>query len=152
VGDAAKPARGFIRRLGSAAIYGAVPYGEKSEPTENFSFEELDAASPAHKDYLWANPAFLCAMLLAQLFRESGWDMTPGTARDIDDLPMHMYRTAGETKITPGAEVVMTLAAAEKILEQGLMPLISYRDSDRVRLARFQSISAPPKSLDGKWT
>jgi type VI secretion system protein ImpC len=126
-----------------------LPYGAKSEPTENFSFEELAAASPDHDHYLWANPAFAFAILLAQSFSSDGWQMRPGTVQDIDNLPMHIYRENGESKIKPGAEVVMTLSAAEKILAHGLMPLLSFRESDRVRLARFQSIAA--EALRGKW-
>lgn len=128
-----------------------MPYGAKSEPTENFDFEELDASAPEHNNYLWANSIFACAILLAQSFRAMGWEMSPSAAQEIEDLPMHMYREAGETKIKPCAEIVMTLKAAEKILEQGLMPLLSFKDSDRVRLARFQSIASPSTTLRGKW-
>ena len=128
-----------------------MPYGAKSDPTETFSFEELEA-SPEHSHYLWANSAFACALLLAQSFSSSGWEMGQGLSQEIDNLPMHMYRADGETKVKPCAEVVMTLNAAEKILEHGLMALLSFRDSDRVRLARFQSIASPIKSLRGRWT
>jgi type VI secretion system protein ImpC len=72
-------------------------------------------------------------------------------AQDLENLPVHIYKEAGETKIKPGAELVMTQNAAEKIMEHGLMPLISFKDSDRVRLARLQSISSHSYTLRGKW-
>ena len=128
-----------------------LPYGAKSEPTETFSFEEMDA-SPNHNHYLWANPTFVCGLLLAQSFTSSGWEIGQRFVQDIDNLPMHIYKENGESKIKPCAELVMTLNAAEKLLEQGLMPVISYRDSDRVRVARFQSIASQPTALSGKWT
>jgi len=133
---------GFLARL---------PYGAKSEPTERFSFEEL-AVPAEHNQYLWANSSFACALLLAQSFRASGWEMGQGLFQDINNLPMHIYKEDGETKVKPCAETFMTQKAAEKILEHGLMPLVSFRDSDRVRLVRFQSIAFPPKALQGKWT
>jgi hypothetical protein len=37
------------------------------------------------------------------------------------------------------------------LLEQGLMPLISFKDTDRVRIGGLQSISYPPKDLNGRW-
>jgi type VI secretion system protein ImpC len=129
-----------------------MPYGEKNEPTENFSFEEFGEAASNHDQYLWGNSIFACALLLAQSFRAAdGWEIER-LVQDIDDLPMHVYKETGETKIKPGAELVMTQAAAEKIMENGLMPLISYRDSDRVRLARLQSINSSKSTLRGKWS
>lgn len=126
-----------------------LPYGAKSEPTESFAFEEFADSAPAHEDYLWANPAFACALLLAQSFRSNGWEMTGNFAQEIENLPMHIYHAGGETNVKPCSELQMTLNAAEKILEKGLMPLLSFSDSDRARLARFQSIAAG--SLKGKW-
>lgn len=128
-----------------------MPYGAKSEPTENFAFEELNISAPEHDFYLWANPAFACALLLAQSFTAGGWEMERGFSQDVENLPMHIYKQGGESKIKPCAEIVMTQNAAERILDQGLMPLISFRDTDRVRLGRFQSIAASSKGLQGKW-
>jgi type VI secretion system protein ImpC len=126
-----------------------MPYGAKSEPTETFSFEEFDGV-PEHESYIWMNPAFACALLLAQSFRAYGWEMQR-MFQDIEDLPLHMYKADGENKIKPCAEIAMTQNGAEKILNQGLMPLISFRDTDRVRLGRFQSISSGSTALLGKW-
>jgi type VI secretion system protein ImpC len=71
--------------------------------------------------------------------------------RDVEGLPIHIYRSDGETQTKPCTEVVLTENLSEQLLEQGLMPLLSYRDSDRVRLARFQAISSPLKNLNGRW-
>jgi type VI secretion system protein ImpC len=155
--DSAEKLWTMLRDLPEAAYLGLtiprlmlrMPYGEKNDPTENFSFEELDAA-PVHNQYLWANSIFACAVLLAESFRSGGWEMER-FAQDLENLPVHIYKEAGETKIKPGAELVMTQNAAEKIMEHGLMPLISFKDSDRVRLARLQSISSNSSTLRGKW-
>ncbi len=52
----------------------------------------------------------------------------------------------------PCAEIWLTEEAAERLLEAGLMPLLSYKNQDRIRLARFQSIAAPLKPLQGRWS
>jgi type VI secretion system protein ImpC len=127
-----------------------LPYGEETDPIACFEFEEMEAR-PNHDHYLWGNPSIACACLLAQAFSESGWEMRPGIIRDIEDLPLHVYKEKGESKTKPCAEVTLTETAAEAILERGLMPLLSLMDRDTVRLARFQSVADPPASLAGRW-
>lgn len=128
-----------------------MPYGKATDSTETFSFEEF-TGEIKHEKYLWTNPSFAGALLLAESYRLYGWDdMGDHLLREINDLPMHIYQENSETNTKPCAEVVITEALSEKLLEQGLMPLLSYRDTDRVRLARFQAISSPLKNLNAKW-
>jgi type VI secretion system protein ImpC len=77
--------------------------------------------------------------------------MRPGEAKEIEGLPLHVYRSQGESRVKPCAEVSLTERAAERMMERGVMPLVSYRDSDTVRVARFQSIADPPAALSGRW-
>jgi len=128
-----------------------LPYGAKTSTVESFAFEEMPG-KPDHHKYLWANPAFACAYLLAQAFTTDGWDMRPGTHSVISGLPLHTYEADGETEIKPCAEVLMTEADADWILEQSFMPLVSIKNQDAVRLLRFQSIAQPAAPLSGAWT
>src|SRR5260370_27250159 len=90
---------GFLLRL---------PYGKATSATERFPLEEL-TGEPKHQEYLWGNPAFACACLIAEAFSESGWDMRPGDALDISGLPAHVYKKDGEAVMKPCAEVLMTV-------------------------------------------
>jgi type VI secretion system protein ImpC len=126
------------------------PYGKNGEAIESFPFEEMEA-EPAHEDYLWGNPAFACTLLLGQAFEQQGWDMHSGLVLNIDRLPLHVYRSEGESVMKPCAEVWMGEKDAEFLLEEGIMPLASLKHSDSVRLARFQSIAAPAARLAGAW-
>jgi type VI secretion system protein ImpC len=128
-----------------------LPYGESTDSTEEFEFEEFGETTD-HENYLWGNPAFACAFLLARSFSDYGWNLRPGAILDIEGLPLHVYEEEGESKIKPCAEALLTLSTAEAIIEQGIMPLLSYSGSDAVRLARFQSVAQPPTGLNGKWT
>lgn len=125
-----------------------LPYGQDSDPTEVFSFEEFDGN---HNHFVWANPSFACAYLLAKSFRKSGWEMAENIAREIDGLPMHIYKEDGETKTKPCAEIAMTETGLQKMIDTGVMPLVSFRDSDRVRVGSFQSISMSEERIRGRW-
>lgn len=127
-----------------------LPYGKETSSLESFDFEEFSDA-PVHDDYLWGNPAFVVALLLAQSFSESGWAMRPGARSSLVGLPLHVYRQNGESEVKPCAEVLLTDEAVDKILAAGLMPLVSFKRRDEVRLARFQSIGDPPRALAGRW-
>ena len=127
-----------------------LPYGEDTDPVDYFDFEEMPEGSD-HDKYLWGNPSFACAFLLAQAFSRYDWDLRPGMIQDIEGLPLHVYKEQGESKIKPCAEVVFTERALEKILDLGLMPLLSFKNKDTIRLARFQSSAEPLTRLAGRW-
>ncbi len=127
-----------------------LPYGKETDPIESFAFEEM-SAEPEHENYLWGNPAFVCALLLAQSFRESGWDLRPGQRSEVDRLPAHIYQHEGASELKPCAEALMTVDTADQIMERGLMPLASIKGKDEVRLVRFQSIAQPLSALAGRW-
>ncbi len=127
-----------------------LPYGEDTDPVDYFDFEEM-AEGFEHAKYLWGNASFACAMLLAQAFSHFGWDLRPGAIPEIPGLPLHMYKEQGESVTKPCAEVLFTERALEKILGFGVMPLLSYKNQDSVRLARFQSVADPLTQLAGTW-
>ncbi len=77
--------------------------------------------------------------------------MKPGSMSEIDRLPLHVYEKNGESKSKPCAEVLLTEEAAERILDEGLIPLVSLKDRDSARVMRFQSIAEPLRGLAGPW-
>lgn len=127
-----------------------LPYGKNTDPAETFSFEEFKEISE-HDNYLWSNPTFICGLLLAQTYRKFGWDMSQGFQLSLSDLPTHVYQDDGETKTKPCAEILMTEPIFQKLSEHGLMTLISFKNTDRVQLGGFQSISYPIRGLGGRW-
>jgi type VI secretion system protein ImpC len=125
-----------------------LPYGADTEPLETFSFEEF-SGEPVHDQYAWANSSFLAAQLIAESFSAYGWEMGRVLKQDIDGLPVHVYKEATETIYKPCGEVLLTEDACNMLMNHGLMPLISYKNTDRVKLARFQSIA--DTALKGMW-
>ena len=123
------------------------PYGKESDPINTIPFEEL-ASGASHECYLWANPAFLCGHLLLNSFASDGWEMEfGGPGGEIGGLPVHSVRVAGEKQTTPCAEAWLSEKAADAILGCGLMPVLSIRGRDSVRLVSLQSISDPARPL-----
>jgi type VI secretion system protein ImpC len=127
-----------------------LPYGRDTEPVDALAFEEL-APERRHEAYLWGNPAFACALLIGQAYRARGWSMSPGDLLDVGDLPAHVYEQGGEKRLQACAEVLLTERAATAILDRGIMPFLSFKGRNLVRLARFQSIASPPSALMGSW-
>lgn len=124
-----------------------LPYGDGADECDAFAFEE----TPTHEDYLWGNPALLCARLLAESWSDAGADMRPGLHQDVGGLPYHVERVDGEPVPVPCAETLMSERAATRMMELGFMPLASMKDSDAVRLVRFQSVAEPLRGLAGRW-
>lgn len=129
----------FIARL---------PYGTDWEPLDTFSFEEFDSAGE-HDNYLWSNGCFAAAMLLGQSFSEYGWEMKGRLMQDISGLPLYFDKVDGQKSYKPCAEISMTDESVNKLIATGFMPLVSYKDTDRVKLAMFQSITG--SALRARW-
>ena len=127
-----------------------LPYGADTDPLDAFTFEEM-VLPPVHADYLWGNPSFALMLLIGQNFSLQGWQMRLTGTLEINSLPLHVYKDEGESHLKPCAEVMLSQRAAEHIIEEGMMPLLSFFNQDRIRLGRFQSIADPPAQLAGPW-
>jgi type VI secretion system protein ImpC len=127
-----------------------LPYGAETSPIDRFDFEEMPQQT--HAGYLWGNPAFCCALLLGQAFLRDGWQMRPGVVREVQNLPLHLYKEDGQTVPKPCAEVLMTEREADYVMENGFMPLASLKSTDSVLLVRFQSVTEPLRALSGRWS
>ncbi|HKG93871.1 MAG TPA: type VI secretion system contractile sheath large subunit [Gemmatimonadaceae bacterium] len=152
----------LLRRRPEAAYLGLAlprvllrePYGAKAEPCERLAFEEVVPAGgpPPHDQLLWGSPAIACALLLAESFADQGWGMREGSRLDIGGLPLHVFRDPdGESRAVPCAEALLTERAVARIVELGVMPLMSRAGGDEVRLLRFQSVADPLTPLAGRW-
>lgn len=97
--------------------------------------------------YLWGNPAFVCARLIAAAFVEEGGAFSPGDVLELEDLPAHVYEEADERVMQPATEVLLSERAMQAVLARGVMPVLGHRQRNAVRLARFQSLAEPATAL-----
>lgn len=134
------------------------PYDPDDAPCRTMDLQELpeearEEASEAevHERYLWGNPALLCAALLGQSFRRSGWELRPGEDRRVDRLPLHIYDRDGRSEAKPSAEMLMTEEVAGRLMERGFIPVASVKERGAAQVVRFQSVADPPTALAGRW-
>ncbi len=127
-----------------------LPYGEKTDPLETFFFDELKSSFAGNK-FVWTNPIFGCALLLAQSFTLFGWKMKDNFHLQIDDLPFYLYEKNTDIHLQNSLEFSLNQKNCIDLIDFGFMPFLSFKDSDVVRLSRFQSISKNSSSLKGGW-
>ncbi|MFT5506064.1 MAG: type VI secretion system protein ImpC [Gammaproteobacteria bacterium] len=119
------------------------PYGSQSIPVKTFSFEEMPLLPP-HNDYLWGNSAFIKVEQIARAFLKKSSKLPLGEVMKTDDLPIHYYQSGGQTRVKPCAEIALTDTGAAKMLAQGLIPLWSVKNADKIHSGDFHSIVADP--------
>ena len=112
-----------------------LPYGKQSSPIESFEFEELPGA-PLDSEYLWGNPALLCLAVAAGPGR--------GSELDLHGLPAHAYEEDGEWRRRSCSKPIMNETEVYSLIDRGLMPIVTFRDTDRVRLAGLRAINGQP--------
>jgi type VI secretion system protein ImpC len=128
-----------------------LPYGKDTDPVEQFAFTE-QTDPPASRRYLWGSAAAAVARLLGQSFSiAGGWDFAPGDDSIIDDLPVHITKSDGESVQTPCAQAWLPESKIDALIDQGVMPLVSAQGRGEVRVPRFQSLATPPAALAGRW-
>ncbi len=128
-----------------------LPYGADTNPIDSFNFEEFNSQSEDF-EYLWSNPCFICAILIAQSFQTDGWNMENIYVNELDGFPVHIYQADDETKTQNAVEFIPNAGKIQNLLDSGLIPLFSLINSDKIKAFRFQSISFPQKPLKGKWS
>ena len=122
------------------------PYGEHTDPCERIALEELDGQDPGL--YLWGNPAFACAAAITAAFAEHGWALELGSHTELRGCPAHLLE---DPRAGAGpAEAVWTVDGASRISDEGIMPLIGFRDETRLRLQRVSSV-ANASAFHGWW-
>ncbi|MEW9921693.1 type VI secretion system contractile sheath large subunit [Marimonas sp. MJW-29] len=125
-------------------------YGAKTEPIYEFEFEEFTQHAGL-SGMLWANPVVLVAILLARSFKENGPSMGLGEIMSLGDMPYHFITDQyGDQVALPCTERNLTLDKVETVLGRGLMPVISVKGRDDIRLGSFQSLAGG--EILGPWS
>ncbi|MCO8120422.1 type VI secretion system contractile sheath large subunit [Stieleria sp. TO1_6] len=128
-----------------------MPYGAATDPIDSFSFEEINDPQADHETLLWGAPALFCGTLIATSFLENEWEMNLSDNLELDDFPTVIFDDEGEKQLKACSEVYLSERVAESLLDQGIMPLMSFKNRNAIRLLRFQSIADPLTGLSGPW-
>ena len=95
--------------------------------------------------------AFLVAEALAQRFADEGWDLRAEQAFERDDLPALVTEIDGEPQLLPCAEALLTDRGVERVVDAGLVPLLSVRGRNVVRSGRLHPLAGRDVPLAGPW-
>jgi type VI secretion system protein ImpC len=127
------------------------PYGSKSDPVEEFDFEE-DANGPDEKKYTWANAAYAMATNINRSFKMYGWcsrirGIESGGA--VEGLPTHTFPTDdGGVDMTCPTEIGITDRREAELAKAGFMPLVHKKNSDLAAFIGAQSLHKPAQYDD----
>lgn len=125
---------------------GRRPYGAKSEPVEDFDFEEDTSGADTSK-YCWVNAAYAMATNINRSFKMYGWcsrirGIESGGA--VENLPTHTFPTddGGQDMKCP-TEIAISDRREAELAKNGFMPLIHKKNSDFAAFIGAQSLHKP---------
>ncbi|OON63020.1 EvpB family type VI secretion protein [Massilia sp. KIM] len=127
------------------------PYGAKTNPVEEFDFEETTSA-PRAADYTWANAAYAMAVNINRSFKRYGWcSQIRGIESGgiVEDLPVHTFPTDdGGVDMTCPTEIAISDRREAELAKNGFMPLVHKKNSDVAAFIGAQSLHKPAEYDD----
>jgi type VI secretion system protein ImpC len=128
-----------------------LPYGAKTDPVEEFDFEE-DVEGADHKNYTWTNSAYAMAVNINQSFKLYGWcsrirGIESGGA--VEGLPTHTFPTDdGGVDMKCPTEIAISDRREAELAKNGMMPLLHKKNSDFAAFIGAQSLQKPAEYDD----
>jgi type VI secretion system protein ImpC len=128
-----------------------LPYGAKTEPVEEFDFEEDTEGADSSK-YAWANSAYAMGVNINRAFKEFGWcsrirGIESGGA--VEGLPTHTFPTDdGGVDMKCPTEVAISDRREAELAKNGFMPLIHKKNTDLAAFIGAQSLQKPAEFDD----
>lgn len=127
------------------------PYGAKTNPVEEFDFEEDTAGADSSK-YAWANAAYAMATNINRSFKMYGWcsrirGIESGGA--VENLPVHAFPTDdGGVDMKCPTEIAISDRREAELAKNGFMPLVHKKNSDFAAFIGAQSLHKPAEYED----
>ncbi len=128
-----------------------LPYGAKTEPVDEFAFEE-DTSGPDGSGYTWSNSAYAMATNITRAFKLYGWTsnirgIESGGA--VEGLPTHTFPTDdGGVAMQCPTEIAISDRREAELAKNGFMPLIHKKNSDFAAFIGAQSLQKPQEYDD----
>ncbi|HET6913115.1 MAG TPA: type VI secretion system contractile sheath large subunit [Rhodanobacteraceae bacterium] len=123
-----------------------LPYGAKTDPVEEFDFEEDTSGADSSK-YTWQNAAYAMAVNINRSFKMYGWcsrirGIESGGA--VEGLPVHTFPSDdGGVDMKCPTEIAITDRRSAELDKMGLMPLVHRKNSDMAAFISAQSLNKP---------
>jgi len=128
-----------------------LPYGAKSDPVEQFDFEE-DIGAADHTRYTWANSAYAMATNIMRSFKIYGWcSRIRGveSGGSVEGLPVHTFPTDdGGVDMKCPTEIAISDRREAELAKNGFMPLVHRKNTDVAAFIGAQSLQKPQEYTD----
>ncbi|MCX7088474.1 MAG: type VI secretion system contractile sheath large subunit [Methylococcales bacterium] len=137
--------------LAMPRVLSRLPYGAKTDPVDEFDFEEsTEAANSAN--YTWTNAAYAMATNINRSFKMYGWcsrirGIESGGA--VENLPVHSFPTDdGGVDMKCPTEIAISDRREAELAKAGFMPLLHKKNSDFAAFIGAQSLQKPTEYED----
>jgi type VI secretion system protein ImpC len=128
-----------------------LPYGAKTNPVDEFDFEE-DTANADHRKYCWANSAYAMATNINRSFKFYGWCTSIRGIESggvVEDLPVHTFPSDdGGVDMKCPTEIAISDRREAELAKNGFMPLVHRKNSDIAAFIGAQSLQKPTEYYD----
>ncbi|WP_420101019.1 type VI secretion system contractile sheath large subunit [Bosea sp. (in: a-proteobacteria)] len=132
-------------------VLSRLPYGSKSDPVEEFAFEE-DTDGHDGKNYGWMNAAYAMGVNVTRAFKEFGWCTRirgVQSGGEVINLPVHTFPTDdGGIDLKCPTEIAITDRREAELSKSGLIPLIHRKNTDKAAFIGAQSVYLPKRKMD----
>ena len=127
------------------------PYGAKSNPVEQFAFEEETGGGDSKK-YCWSNSAYAMAVNVNRSFKTYGWcSRIRGVESGglVEGLPTHTFPTDdGGVDMKCPTEIAISDRREAELAKNGFMPLLHKKNTDLAAFIGAQSLQKPAEYDD----
>ena len=134
-------------------VLARLPYGAKSEPVEEFAFEE-DTDGHTGDKYGWMNAAYAMGVNINRAFKEYGWCTRirgVQSGGEVINLPTHTFPTDdGGVDLKCPTEIAISDRREHELAKSGLIPIIHRKNTDKAAFIGAQSVYKPKKYFGEK--
>ena len=142
-----------VRYLGLCMpkVLSRLPYGAKSDPIDEFAFEEN---TDGHKgeNYAWMSAAYAMAVNVNRAYKEYGWCTRirgVQSGGEVVNLPTHTFPTDdGGIDLKCPTQISITDRREAELAKSGLIPLVHRKNTDKAAFIGAQSVYAPKRKMD----
>ena len=128
-----------------------LPYGAKTNPVDEFGFEE-DTDGADHQKYVWANAAYAMAVNINRSFKNYGWCTSIRGVESggvVENLPCHTFPTDdGGVDMKCPTEIAISDRREAELSKNGFLPLIHRKNTDYAAFIGAQSLQKPAEYSD----
>lgn len=123
-----------------------LPYGHKTNPVEEFGFEEI-VDSKSTKDFCWSNSAYAMAANVTKAFKLYGWctkirGVESGGA--VEMLPKYVLPSVEDDfDLHCPTEIAISDRREHELSESGFLPLVYRKNSDMAAFIGAKTLHKP---------